>query len=61
MNKTIEFEQLPLKEKIIRTTSTKLIKHFRGLENAGMLRKEEAANLIGCVKKLNSVASGEIR
>lgn len=48
----LPFDSLTLEEQIIRTTSGKLIKHFRGLEDAGFIEREAAANLIGCVKKL---------
>ena len=53
------FEELPLKERIIITTSTSLIKHFRGLEMAGVISKEVTAKQIGRVKKLTSIAKGE--
>ena len=53
-------ENLPLNERIIKTTETKLLKHFRGLESAGILDNTTTANLIGCVKKLVSVAKGEV-
>jgi hypothetical protein len=63
MNTTVaadyELNNLPVPERIVRTTSSKLIKHFRGLESAGIIDRETAANLIGCVKKLSSVARGE--
>ena len=52
-------ETLSLKDKIVETTSSKLIKHFRGLEDAGIIDKETTANLIGCVKKLTAIARGE--
>lgn len=53
---TIEFEKLPLKERIIVTASGKLTKHFKGLEAASLLNAQEASTLIGCVKKLASIA-----
>lgn len=55
-----ELQELPIHERIIRTTSSKLIKHFRGLESAGIIDRETASNLIGSVKKLVSVARGEV-
>lgn len=57
MNNNIE--KLPLKDRIIITASSKLLKHFRGLESAGMLDKETTANLVGCVKKITAIARGE--
>lgn len=54
-----EFKSLPLKERIILTAGSKIIEHFRGLELAGMINKESAKNLIGCVRKLQSIARGE--
>lgn len=56
-NGTVPFEQLPMDEKIMITASSKLIKHFRGMENAGLMDKETASNLIGCVKKMVSVST----
>lgn len=53
------FEKLPLKERIIITASSKLMKHFRGLESAGMLDAQTTANLVGCVKKITAIAKGE--
>lgn len=52
-------DKLPLKDRIIVTASSKLLKHFRGLESAGMLDKETTANLVGCVKKITAIAKGE--
>ena len=54
-----EFDALPLKDRIIITASGKLIKHFKGLESANLLNEKEASTMIGCVKKLVSVAKGE--
>lgn len=54
-----EYDALPLKDKIIITASGKLIKHFKGLESATLLNEAETSSLIGCVKKLVSVARGE--
>jgi len=59
MDKKVEFETLPLKERIIITTSSQLVKHVRGLESSGLLTQEPAAKLIGCVRKLSSIARGE--
>ena len=56
---TLPFDGLTLEEQIIRTTSGKLIKHFRGLEDAGFIDRENASNLIGCVKKLAGTACEE--
>lgn len=53
------FEKLPLKERILITASSKLMKHFRGLESAGILDHDTTANLVGCVKKIVAVAKGE--
>lgn len=47
------------KERIVVTTSTKLLQHFRGLESSGMMDKDTASHFIGCVKKLTAVANGE--
>lgn len=55
----LPFDGLTIEEQIIRTTSGKLIKHFRGLEDAGFIDRENASNLIGCVKKLASTALDE--
>lgn len=54
-----EYAALPLKEKIILTTGSKLVEHFRGLELAGMMSTEAATNMIGCIRKLQSIARGE--
>ena len=59
MDKNVEFEKLPLKERIVITTSSQLIKHIRGLESSGLLTREPASKLIGCVKKLTAIANGE--
>lgn len=59
MNNSPDLSQLPLKERIIVTTSSKLTKHFKHLEKAGILDEETTSNLIGCVKKLTSIARGE--
>lgn len=53
------FDQLPLKERILKTASSKLVKHFRGLENAGFLGKDDTSKLIGCVKKITAIAEGQ--
>lgn len=50
-----EFDNLSTRDKIIVTTSGKLVKHFKGLEAATLLSKEETAKLIGCVRKLVSM------
>jgi hypothetical protein len=55
----LPFDSLTQEEQIIRTTSGKLIKHVRGLEDAGFIEREIASNLIGCVKKLTGVALSE--
>lgn len=52
----VEYHEMSEDQKIVRTTSTKLIKHFRGLEDAGLLPEHIAANLIGCVRKLTTLA-----
>lgn len=52
----VPFEELPEDERIIRTTSSKLIKHFRGLESSGILDQSTTANMIGSVKKLVAIA-----
>lgn len=59
MDKKEDFEKLPLKERIVITTSSQLIKHVRGLESANLLNREQAAKLIGCVRKLSAIANGE--
>lgn len=56
---TLPFDSLTIEEQIIRTTSGKLIKHFRGLEDAGFIDTPTASNLIGSVKKLASIACEE--
>lgn len=55
----LPFDSLTQEEQITRTTSGKLIKHFRGLEDAGFIDRESASNLIGCTKKLASIALQE--
>lgn len=55
----LPFDALTLQEQIIRTTSGKLIKHFRGLEDAGFIDRESAGSLIGAVKKLATTALEE--
>ena len=57
----LDFEKLPLEERILITASSKLIKHFRGIEKAGLLDEEQASSLIGCVKKIVSIAEGKIK
>jgi len=57
---TVDFEKLPLEERIVLTTSTKLIKHFRGLESAGIIDRDTTSNLIGCVKKLVNIAQKKV-
>jgi len=54
-----EFEKLPLKERIILTASSKLIKKLRAFEIAGLINRDDNKGLIGCVKKLVSLANGE--
>lgn len=59
MNRDINelpFDSLTIEEQIIRTTSGKLIKHFRGLEDANFIEREVASSMIGTVKKLAAVA-----
>jgi hypothetical protein len=53
------YEQMSTKERIVVTTSTKLLQHFRGLESSGMMDKETASNFIGCIKKLTAIANGD--
>lgn len=50
------YETLSVEERIIVTTSTKLIKHFKGMENAGIINKDDTAKFIGSVKKLAAIA-----
>lgn len=50
------YESLTVDERIILTTSTNLIKHFKGMESAGIIDSEKTAKFIGSVKKLASVA-----
>lgn len=57
--KNENFEKLPLKERIIITTSGQLIRYIRGHEDAKILSKEDASKLIGSVKKLTAIARGE--
>lgn len=52
----LPFDSLTIEEQIVRTTSGKLIKHFRGLEDAGFIDRETASSMIGTVKKLTSIA-----
>lgn len=52
------YEELSVEERIIVTTSTNLIKHFKGMESAGLIDSEKASKFIGSVKKLASVACG---
>lgn len=59
MDEEQEFLNLPLPVRIAKTTSSQLLKHLRGLEKAGILPREEASKLIGCVKKLTSLAIGD--
>jgi len=59
MDKKEDFEKLPLKERVVITTSAQLIKHIRGLESANLLDREKTAKLIGCVMKLRAIANGE--
>lgn len=47
-------------EQILITASSKLIKHFRGLESSSLLGNEEAASLIGCVKKIVGISKSKI-
>jgi len=56
---TLPFDGLTLEEQIVRTTSGTLIKHFRGLEDAGFIDQDSARKLIGTVKKLASTALNE--
>lgn len=56
MTNQTEYHEMSEDQKIVRTTSTKLIKHFRGLEDAGVLPDHMASNLIGCVRKLTTLA-----
>lgn len=55
----LPFDGLTLEEQIIRTTSGKLLKHVRGLEDSGFLQQNDASNLIGCIKKLAGIAIAE--
>ena len=55
------YEELSVEERIIVTTSTKLIKHFKGMENAGIIGKEDTAKFIGSVKKLTAIACNNPR
>lgn len=52
------YESLTIEERIVLTTSTKLISHFKGMESAGILSDEKTALFIGSVKKLAAVACG---
>ena len=54
--KAREYETLTVDERIIVTTSTNLIKHFKGMESAGIIDAQNTAKFIGSVKKLASVA-----
>lgn len=50
------YEELSVEERIILTTSTKLIKHFKGMESAGIVDSPNTAKFIGSVLKLAAVA-----
>jgi len=54
--RTRPYESLSVEEKIILTTSVKLINHFKGMESAGIIDQAHTANFIGSVKKLAAVA-----
>ena len=54
------YESLSVEERIILTTSTKLIKHFKGMESAGIIDQENTAKFIGSVKKLTAIACGAL-
>lgn len=54
--KAQDYETLTVDQRIIVTTSTNLIKHFKGMESAGLLDTANTARFIGSVKKLASVA-----
>lgn len=56
--KTRDYESLTVEERIIVTTSTNLIKHFKGLELSGFLDADKASKMIGAVLKLSNVACG---
>ena len=51
-----DYENLPVDEKILITAPSKLIKHFRGMEAAGLIDQNTTASLIGCVKKIVTIA-----
>lgn len=56
----INLSRLEVSERIIVTTTSKLIHFLRSLEDTGILPADKASNLIGSVKKLASVARGEV-
>lgn len=56
--KAKDYESLSVEERIIVTTSTNLIKHFKGMESAGLLDSEKTSKFIGSVKKLAAIACG---
>lgn len=51
-----QFNALPLKERVKIKAETKLTKHFRGLESAGLLDREQTAEYIGYIKDLIRLA-----
>ena len=60
METQVNFESLTTDEQILITASSKLIKHFRGLESSGLLEEDKVASLIGCVKKIVGIAKSEV-
>lgn len=52
----VDYDSLSPDEKALLTASSKLLKHFRGLEASNLLKQEDAASLIGCVMKIVSIA-----
>lgn len=55
-NTQANFDRLSQDEQILITASSKLVKHFRGLEAANLLSYEETSELVGCVKKIVAIA-----
>ena len=57
-NESIDYSSLPPKERARIIAVSKLTKHFKGLEDAGVLDVETTRRFLGAVKVLDSLIQG---
>ena len=59
--KTLQWEKLSKKEKVLISSKDKLASYFRKLERLGFIDRKKASEMIGAVYSLVSIADGSFK